>query len=336
LIIQKNISLKKYNTFGIDVNAKRFISVDSVYQLQQLLIAEKNIFLISGGSNMLLTKDIEKLVVHIDIKGISIDREDNNDVYLTVNAGEDWHQFVVWCVSNNFGGIENLSLIPGNVGTCPIQNIGAYGVEVKDSITKVEAIEIETRKLIQFSNEACNFGYRNSIFKNEAKGKYILTSVSFKLTKKNHQLNTSYGAIEDKLAFNKIINPTLKNISDAVIAIRNSKLPDPKKLGNSGSFFKNPIISKQHFSALQTEHQNIPSYVISDTEVKVPAGWLVEQVGFKGKRFGDAGVHKNQALVLVNYGNASGTEIYQLSEKIQEMVYNKFKISLEIEVNIIN
>ena len=184
MIIQKNISLKKYNTFGIDVNAKRFISVDSVYQLQQLLIAEKNIFLISGGSNMLLTKDIEKLVVHIDIKGISIDREDNNDVYLTVNAGEDWHQFVVWCVSNNFGGIENLSLIPGNVGTCPIQNIGAYGVEVKDSITKVEAIEIETRKLIQFSNEACNFGYRNSIFKNEAKGKYILTSVSFKLTKK--------------------------------------------------------------------------------------------------------------------------------------------------------
>ena len=336
MIIQKNISLKKYNTFGIDVNAKRFISVDSVYQLQQLLIAEKNIFLISGGSNMLLTKDIEKLVVHIDIKGISIDREDNNDVYLTVNAGEDWHQFVVWCVSNNFGGIENLSLIPGNVGTCPIQNIGAYGVEVKDSITKVEAIEIETRKLIQFSNEACNFGYRNSIFKNEAKGKYILTSVSFKLTKKNHQLNTSYGAIEDKLAFNKIISPTLKNISDAVIAIRNSKLPDPKKLGNSGSFFKNPIISKQHFSALQKEHQNIPSYVISDTEVKVPAGWLVEQVGFKGKRFGDAGVHKNQALVLVNYGNASGTEIYQLSEKIQEMVYNKFKISLEIEVNIIN
>ena len=204
--IQQNISLKPYNTFGIDVTASRFVFVDSFYSLQEILTKEKNVFLLSGGSNMLLTKNINKLVVHINSKGISIDRENENDVHITVNAGEDWHQFVVWCVSNNFGGIENLSLIPGNVGTCPIQNIGAYGVEVKDSITKVEAIEIETRKLIQFSNEACNFGYRNSIFKNEAKGKYILTSVSFKLTKKNHQLNTSYGAIEDKLAFNKIIN----------------------------------------------------------------------------------------------------------------------------------
>lgn len=340
--IQQNISLKNYNTFGIDVTAKRFISVDSVYKLQQLLKTEKDLFLISGGSNMLLTKDIEKLVVHIDIKGISIDREDENTIYLTVNAGEDWHEFVLFCVENNYGGIENLSLIPGNVGTCPIQNIGAYGVEVKDTITKVEAIEIETQKLVSFSNTECNFGYRNSIFKNEVKGKYIISSVSFKLTKSNHNLNTSYGAIETELALKSIKNPTLKNISDAVIAIRKSKLPDPKEIGNSGSFFKNPVIQKSDFLELQKEYQNIPSYpVISNSDdkslpkVKVPAGWLIEKAGFKGKRFGEYGVHEKQALVLVNYRNATGKEIYQLAQKIQETILIKFGIHLEIEVNII-
>ena len=333
--IQQNISLKNYNTFGISVNAKRFISVTSVYELQQLLKVEKDIFLISGGSNMLLTKDIEKLVVHIDFKGISIDREDENNVYLTVNAGENWHEFVLWCIENNYGGIENLSLIPGNVGTCPIQNIGAYGVEVKDVITKVEGLEIETGKLVSFSNETCNFGYRNSIFKNSHKGKVILTSVAFKLTKKNHNLNTSYGAIETELASKNITNASLKDVSSAVIAIRKSKLPDPKEIGNSGSFFKNPVISKDQFLELQKENPNIPNYPVSDTEIKVPAGWLVEQSGFKGKRFGDAGIHEKQALVLVNYGNASGKEIYLLAQKIQEKVFKNFGISLEIEVNII-
>ncbi|MDP5107175.1 MAG: UDP-N-acetylmuramate dehydrogenase [Polaribacter sp.] len=333
--IQQNISLKKYNTFGISVNAKRFISIDSVYQLQQLLKIEKDIFLISGGSNMLLTKDIENLVVHIDIKGISIDRENENEVFITVNAGENWHEFVLWCVENNFGGIENLSLIPGNVGTCPIQNIGAYGVEVKDTITKVEALQIETGKLVSFASDECNFGYRNSIFKKEVKGEYIITSVSFKLTKINHQLNTSYGAIDVELASKKIKNPTLKDVSDAVIAIRKSKLPDPKEIGNSGSFFKNPVVSKAQFLKIQEEHPNIPSYVVSDEEVKIPAGWLIEQAGFKGKRFGNYGVHEKQALVLVNYGNASGLEIYQLAEKIQETIFHKFGVALEIEVNII-
>ena len=332
--IQQNISLKNYNTFGISVNAKRFIAVTSVYELQQLLKTEKELFLLSGGSNMLLTKDIEKLVVHIDIKGISIDKEDENAVYLTVNAGEDWHKFVVWCISNEFGGIENLSLIPGNVGTCPIQNIGAYGVEVKDTITRVEGLEIETGKLVSFSNEACKFGYRNSIFKNTHKGKIILTSVGFKLTKKNHQLNTSYGAIDAELALNKILKPTLKNVSDAVIAIRKSKLPDPKEIGNSGSFFKNPVISKELFLEIQRENPNIPNYPISQTQIKIPAGWLVEQSGFKGKRFGDAGVHEKQALVLVNYGNATGEEIHQLAKKIQATVFADFQISLEIEVNV--
>jgi UDP-N-acetylmuramate dehydrogenase len=335
LNIQENISLKKHNTFGIDVTAKRFISIDSVYQLQQILKIEKDIFLISGGSNMLLTNNIEKLVVHIDIKGISIDREDHNDIYLTVNAGENWHEFVLWCVSQNYGGIENLSLIPGNVGTCPIQNIGAYGVEVKDTITKVEAIEIETQKLVSFSNKECNFGYRNSIFKNQVKGKYIITSVSFQLTKGEHNLNTSYGAIETELASKCIEKPTLKDISDTVISIRKSKLPDPKEIGNSGSFFKNPVISIAHFLELQKEYPNIPNYKISESEVKVPAGWLIEKAGFKGKRLGEYGVHEKQALVLVNYGNASGKEIHQLAQKIQETILAKFGISLEIEVNII-
>ena len=284
---------------------------------------------------MLLTKDIHKLVIHLDIKGISIDKEDEDYVYLTVNAGENWHEFVVYCISQNYGGVENLSLIPGNVGTCPIQNIGAYGVEVKDTITKVEGIEIATEKLVSFSNEDCNFGYRNSIFKNAYKGKIVLTSVGFKLTKKNHQLNTSYGAIDTELASKNISKPRLKEISNAVIAIRQSKLPDPKEIGNSGSFFKNPVILKSVFLEIQKSHPKVPSYKISETEVKVPAGWLVEQSGFKGKRFGDAGVHEKQALVLVNYGNATGKEIYKLAEKIQETVLKNFKISLEIEVNVL-
>ena len=333
--IEENISLKNYNTFGIDVTAKRFISIDSVYQLQELLKVEKDIFLISGGSNMLLTKDIEKLVVHIDIKGVSIDHENENEVFLTVNAGENWHEFVLWCVDNNYGGLENLSLIPGNVGTCPIQNIGAYGVEVKDTITKVETLHIETSKLVQFSNEECKFGYRNSIFKNEVKGKYIITSVSFKLTKQNHNFNTSYGAIEAELASKNITKPNLKNISDAVIAIRKSKLPDPKEIGNSGSFFKNPVITKAHFLTLQKTYPEIPSYIISENQVKVPAGWLIEKAGFKGKRFGDFGVHKKQALVLVNYNNATGKDIYNLAETILKEIKSKFDIKLEIEVNVI-
>ena len=333
--IQQNISLKEYNTFGIAANAKRFISVSSVYELQQLLKTEKEVFLLSGGSNMLLTKDIDMLVVHLNITGVSIDTEDDKHVYLTVNAGEDWHEFVLWCIANDYGGIENLSLIPGNVGTCPIQNIGAYGVEVKDTITKVEGLEVATGKLVSFSNEDCKFGYRNSIFKNTHKGKIVLTSVGFKLTKKDHQLNTSYGAIETELASRKVIKPTLKNISDAVISIRKSKLPDPKEIGNSGSFFKNPVISKKQFLEIQKVHANMPNYIVSENEIKIPAGWLVEQSGFKGKRFGDAGVHEEQALVLVNFGNASGQDILELAKKIQITVFSKFQISLEIEVNIV-
>ena len=284
---------------------------------------------------MLLTKDIDKLVVHIDIKGISIDKEDENSVFLTVNGGENWHDFVLWCVNNNYGGLENLSLIPGKAGTCPIQNIGAYGVEVKDTITKVEAVEIETQKLVSFSNLECQFGYRNSIFKNDVKGKYVITSVSFKLTKKDHNLNTSYGAIETELASKEIKKPTLQDISKAVIRIRNSKLPNPKLIGNSGSFFKNPVIKTSLYKELQEKYKTIPSYPISDTEVKVPAGWLIEKAGFKGKNYGNYGVHEKQALVLVNYGNATGREIYNLAQTIKTEIKEIFRIDLEIEVNII-
>lgn len=335
MTISENISLKNYNTFGIDVKAKRFISINSVKELQQLLFKEKELFLLSGGSNMLLTKDIEKLVAHIDIRGISIENEDENFVEVTVNAGENWHEFVLWCVNKNYGGLENLSLIPGKVGTCPMQNIGAYGVEVKDTITKVSVLEIQTGKITSFSNEECKFDYRNSIFKTEVKNKFIIISVSFKLTKKHHIFHTSYGAIETELSSKKISTPNLKDISDAVIAIRKSKLPDPKELGNSGSFFKNPLITDKHFKNLQKKFPTIPSYIISETELKIPAGWLIEQAGFKGKRFGNCGVHKKQALVLVNYGNASGIEILNLAKKIQKIILEKFEIELEIEVNII-
>lgn len=334
MILQENISLKKYNTFGIDVNAKRFVSVNSIAELREILSQEKDIFILSGGSNMLLTKDIEKLVVHVNLKGKTI-KKDWNKLEITSAAGEDWHEFVLWCLQLNYGGLENLSLIPGNVGTSPIQNIGAYGVEVKDLITKVNGINIETNEPVEFTNADCKFGYRNSIFKNELKNKVIITSVTFKLTEEQHKLNTSYGAIETELATQGIKNPTIQDVSNAVIKIRQSKLPDPKEIGNSGSFFKNPVIPLAQFDELKKQYPNIPSYPVSESEIKVPAGWLIEQAGFKGKRFGDYGVHEKQALVLVNYGNASGKDIHKLAMKIQQTIKITFGISLEIEVNII-
>jgi UDP-N-acetylmuramate dehydrogenase len=333
--IQENKSLKNYNTFGIDVKAKQFIEITSLEDLKELLSFKKDFFILSGGSNLLLTKDLEKLVVHLNLKGIEILREAEDDIFVKAQAGENWHEFVLWCLEQDFGGIENMSLIPGNVGTSPIQNIGAYGVELKDSMYELEALEIVTGHVKIFKNADCNFGYRNSVFKNELKGKYIITNVTFKLTKNRHQLNSSYGAIQSELEQNNIENPTIIDISNAVIAIRQSKLPDPKELGNSGSFFKNPVILKHQFLQLQHKFPEVPHYIISETEVKVPAGWLVEQCDFKGKRFGDAGVHKNQALVLVNYGNATGQEIFELSKKIQLTVLEKFDVQLEAEVNII-
>ncbi|GAA4271103.1 UDP-N-acetylmuramate dehydrogenase [Aquimarina gracilis] len=335
--IEYNKSLRDYNTFGIEVIASEFIKITSEVALKNVLLKKnrKEIFVISGGSNMLLTKDIDALVLHIAIPGITVTDESDDSVMISANAGENWHDFVLHCIRNDYGGLENLSLIPGYVGSAPIQNIGAYGVELKDTFVSCEAIEVLSGQKHLFSNEDCKFGYRNSIFKNDAKGKFIITKVTFRLSKKNHILNTSYGAIENALAENNISTPTIKDVSDAVIQIRKSKLPDPKEIGNSGSFFKNPVIPKDHFSELQKSHPNIPFYKVSEEKVKVPAGWLIEQSGFKGKRWGDAGVHKKQALVLVNYDNASGQEILDVSKIIQSEIKNRFNINLETEVNII-
>ena len=292
-------------------------------------------FILGGGSNMLLTKDIDALVIHIDLKGKNILKADENFVWVECQAGEVWHDFVLWTIDQGFGGLENMSLIPGNVGTTPVQNIGAYGTEIKDTFVSCEAISIQNSEIKQFSNEECKFGYRESVFKQEFKNQFIITSVVFKLTIKNHAINTSYGDISKELEKQNIVVPTLKDVSNAVIAIRKSKLPDPAVLGNSGSFFKNPIITKSKFIEIQTAHPEMPFYKVSETEVKVTAGWLIEKTGFKGKRFGDAGVHVNQALVLVNYGNASGQEILALSKNIQDTVRTTFDIYIESEVNVI-
>ncbi|MBW8243757.1 UDP-N-acetylmuramate dehydrogenase [Muricauda oceani] len=335
--IQENISLKNYNTFGIDVKARFFVEITGLVQLQKVLElkAYPKKFIISGGSNMLLTKDIDALVVHINLKGITVVEENENFVEVKAMAGENWHELVMWSLEQGYGGLENLSLIPGNVGTAPIQNIGAYGVELKDVFVSCAAMDVKTGELEGFDNEACEFGYRESIFKNEAKDKYIITSVVLKLTKKDHVLHTGYGSIENELKNKGIVHPTIRDISDAVIAIRRSKLPDPKEIGNSGSFFKNPVISQKAFDRFIKKHPNAPFYEMDDNEFKIPAGWLVEQCGFKGKRFGDAGVHDKQALVLVNHGTATGKEILDLSKKIQDEVQKTFKIKIQPEVNII-
>jgi len=283
---------------------------------------------------MLLTGPIDALVIHVNLKGISIENQNQDYIHLCCMAGENWHDFVLHCIDNNYGGLENMSLIPGNVGTAPIQNIGAYGVELKDVFLKCDAIEIATSKEVSFTHQQCNFGYRNSIFKTTHKGKYVITRVTFKLTKNNHKIQTQYGAINEHLSINNVTSPTIKQVSDAVIAIRQSKLPDPKKLGNSGSFFKNPVLDSKTFETFNAKFPEAPFYALANSEFKIPAGWLIEQAGFKGKRYGDAGIHKNQALVLVNYGNATGAQIWELALKIQQKVVKDFGITIEPEVNV--
>ena len=336
--IQFDFSLKKYNSFGIEAKAKKFVSVQSVAELKTILIENKNQqkFILGGGSNMLLTQDIDALVIHIDLKGREIIKENDDFVWVECQAGENWHEFVLWTIDQGFGGLENMSLIPGNVGTTPVQNIGAYGAEIKDCMESCEAIAIENQEIRTLSNADCKFGYRESVFKNELKDQYIISSVVFKLTKRNYKINSSYGDITTQLALSNSGNPpSLKEISNAVIAIRKSKLPDPKELGNSGSFFKNPLVPKVEFDPIHQKFPEMKFYPVSDTEVKVPAGWLIEQAGFKGKRFGDAGVHKNQALVLVNYGNATGAEILAVAREVQQTVFERFGIKIEAEVNIV-
>ena len=335
--ILENISLKPYNTFGVDVKAKHFVSVNSIEELKFVLKLKEypEKFILGGGSNMLLTKDIEALVIHLVIKNIEIVSKTENTVTIKAAAGENWHDFVLWCLEHNYGGIENLSLIPGNVGTAPIQNIGAYGVELKDVFVSCKALHIDTLEIKTFTKEDCKFDYRNSIFKQDVKGEYIILSITLNLTVKDHNLKTSYGAITEELNKLNIKNPTIQDVSKAVITIRESKLPNPKVIGNSGSFFKNPIISKSHFNTLKINFPQIPSYPISEDSIKIPAGWLIEHAGFKGKRFGNYGVHKNQALVLVNYDDAKGEDIFKLSQLIQITIKRIFDINLEIEVNII-
>ncbi len=335
--IQTNFSLKNYNTFGIEAKAKQFVAVHSLEELETVLKkyqTEKK-FILGGGSNMLLTQDIDALVIHIDLKGKKIIRENEDFVWVESQAGENWHEFVLWTINQNFGGLENMSLIPGNVGTTPVQNIGAYGAEIKDTFVSCEAMHIHSQNIKTFTNEECHFGYRESVFKHEAKDQYIITSVVFKLTKKNHKISVAYGDIQSELAKHNIENPTIKDVSNAVIAIRNSKLPNPKELGNSGSFFKNPVISKAQFLKVQAQFPEVKFFEVGENEIKVPAGWLIEHAGLKGYRKDDAGVHKNQALVLVNYGNATGQEILALSKYVQKTVFDKYGIAIEAEVNVI-
>lgn len=334
--ILENVSLKPYNTFGIDVPARYFFTLDSEEQLSELS-ERKELPLpprvLGGGSNVLLTQPVNALVIHNALKGIAIAEENEEHVWLEVKAGEVWHDFVMHTIGYNFGGLENLSLIPGCVGASPMQNIGAYGVEVKETIDQVVAWHWEEKKFMVFKNADCQFGYRDSIFKHELKDRVLITSVTFRLNK-IHCLNTSYGAIQQQLAIMGVSEPSIKSVSEAVIAIRSSKLPDPKKIGNAGSFFKNPTITLQQFNELKEHYPTAPSYPADSGSVKVPAGWLIEQAGWKGFRNGDIGVHEKQALVLVNYGKAYGADIYNLSEEILQSVKERFGIELEREVNI--
>lgn len=333
--VTENFSLKNHNTFGINVSCRYFVECFSIDDFLSLL-SDKQYFslpklILGGGSNILFTKNFDGIIIKNSMKGIEVIKEDDDDVLVKSGAGEVWHDLVLFCLKNNFGGIENLSLIPGTVGAAPIQNIGAYGVELKEVFFELEAIDIDSRNLKTFSSEDCGFGYRDSVFKNELKNKFIIANVTLKLNK-HHHFNVSYGAIKDELKNKEV---TIQNISEAVCKIRMSKLPNPAEIGNAGSFFKNPVISKEKFELLKNEFPGISFYPAENNRMKLAAGWLIEQCGWKGKITGQTGVHKNQALVLVNYGNANGDEIFQLSEEIKKSVKEKFGVELETEVNII-
>ncbi len=338
LTVQSNVSLKSYNTFGIDVAARYLVEIGSedalgtMLQLPDLQRLPK--LVLGGGSNVLLTQDFEGVVVKIDLRGIEVITETNENVWLKVAAGESWHDLVTYCISNDYAGLENLSLIPGTVGAAPIQNIGAYGVELKDSFVSLEAIELATGQKHHFTHADCQFGYRDSVFKHEAKGQFVIMNIVLKLDK-TPTFKLGYGDLQKTIDLMHLKTLTIKAVSDAVIKIRKSKLPDPAQIGNAGSFFKNPTIATSQLNLLKNQFEQIPSYFVSPETVKIPAGWLIEQCGWKGKQVGQVGVHAKQALVLVNYGNGSGLEIKRLSERIQESVFEKFKIALATEVNMV-
>ena len=335
--IKENTSLKPLNTFGIDVNAELFSKFSSIQELQ-VLIAEnrtqkKEVLILGGGSNILFTKNPSQWIWQNCIKGIEVEYEDENSVELRVGAGENWHDLVIFCVDKNWGGIENLSLIPGCVGAGPMQNIGAYGVELKDTCIAVECLDRTSGVENKFSAIECEFGYRESIFKRKVKDKFIITYVYFKLSK-NAKVNTQYGSIKDELNAMKVLTPTIKDVSEAVINIRKSKLPNPAELGNAGSFFKNPVVSKPAFDVLKEKFPDVVFYPAGDSNIKLAAGWLIEQCGLKGYRQGNVGIHSKQALVIVNYGGSKGFEVWDLSEKVIQTVKEKFGVELEREVNI--
>jgi len=337
LNILEDYSLKTLNTFGLDVQGKYFVEIRSHDEFRDLL--QTNIYrtnkklILGGGSNILFTQNFPGLIIHNQLLGIDVVEQNEDFAIIAAAGGENWHELVEYAISQNLGGIENLSLKPGSVGAAPIQNIGAYGVELREVLDFVEAIDLTNGKDRKFSNAECDFNYRNSVFKNELKDKFLITKVYLKLNK-NHEVNTTYGAIESILSTKNITNPTIKDISNIVIEIRQSKLPDPSQFGNAGSFFKNPVIDKIDYEGLRLLFADIPSYINGD-QVKIPAAWLIEQCGWKGKRFGAIGVHDQQSLVLVNYGNGDGEEIKNLALKIKGSVADKFGIELEPEPRII-
>ena len=339
MTIQQNVDLLPYNTFRIPAIAKYFINIKTIDDAKALFASEifkkEKHFILGGGSNVLLTKNFEGLVVKVEIHGKEIIHEDDTSITLRVGAGENWHAFVMHCVDRNYGGIENLSLIPGTVGAAPMQNIGAYGVEIKKNILMVEGIEKATGDVRYFDAESCKFGYRESIFKQELKDQFFISNVTFKLTKRDHTFNTTYGAIDETLKKFGVQTLSLKTISDAVIYIRSNKLPDPAQIGNAGSFFKNPSIQADLMDFIKKEYPTIPSFPSSHGLVKIPAAWLIEQCGWKGKTFDSIGVHQHQALVLVNYGGGKGEKIWELAMKIKDSVKEKFNITLQPEVNVI-
>jgi UDP-N-acetylmuramate dehydrogenase len=337
LSIQKNFPLKSLNTFAVSAEAAFYTDINTESDLAELFADEglRNLprLVLGGGSNVLFTADFDGLVIRMNIKGIRSRRE-NSDVFVTAGAGEVWNDLVNYCVSHDFAGMENLSLIPGSVGASPVQNIGAYGVELMDIFYSCRAFEIATGTMHTFYRQDCNFSYRESIFKQELKGQMIITEVTYKLSL-TPSINISYGAITAELEKRGIVAPTIRDVSSVVSAIRVSKLPDPATIGNAGSFFKNPVVEVDKFRQIQSVFPDTVHYCMPNSTVKLAAGWLIEQCGWKGKKIGETGTWKNQALVLVNYGNASGTEIYDLSEAIIQSVKDKFGVLLEREVNVL-
>lgn len=339
VIFQEHVSLEHLNTFRIAARARVLTQIGSLEELHELTqhpyFMQSQRLILGGGSNILFTRDFDGLVIKVTIQGKSVMEESDHHVLVSVGAGENWHAFVQHCIGQNWGGIENLSLIPGTVGAAPIQNIGAYGVELQKVIEYVDGVDLTSGVHRRFHREECQFGYRESVFKHLLRENFFISSITLRLTKKDHHLDTRYGAIQEVLSRNKITQPTIRDVGDAVIAIRQSKLPDPAVIGNAGSFFKNPTVRVKVADALRKDHPSIPLYPVDSQYVKIPAGWLIEQCGWKGKKMGHVGVHEQQALVLVNFGGAKGEEIFVLATKIQESVSKTFGISLMTEVNII-